>query len=132
MITEVLPMSKRTNKQLYSFEDLKQYILTKLIEQGRRSADTYGDCKYRMIDENNNILKCAVGHVIPDELYNPNMEDETLGNLLRLYTNSLLIEEMPELEIYKQELKDLQHIHDNWIKPFNQDLIRKFERMVPK
>ena len=89
MITEVLPLSKRTNKELYSFKDLKQYIQTKLIEQGKQSIDRMM-CQYKSIDGS----KCAIGHIIPDELYNPDMEGNCTSLKDIIYSCPDLIKEM--------------------------------------
>jgi len=44
-----------------------------MLKQGVQSMNECGSCVYRSSDG----LKCAVGHVIPDELYDPGMDDQT-------------------------------------------------------
>lgn len=44
-------------------------VAVHIIAQGRRAQD-YGSCRYRTEDG----LKCAVGCLIPDELYDPHLE----------------------------------------------------------
>lgn len=45
-------------------------ITTALIKQGKPSTTEDGSCKYRGPDG----LKCAIGHLIPDNLYTPTIE----------------------------------------------------------
>lgn len=48
-----------------------------IIKQGKQSTNGNGTCMYR--GEGN--LKCAVGHMIPDKMYSPNMEFHTFKRL---------------------------------------------------
>lgn len=45
-----------------------------VVAQGGQSSDTVGRCMYRGPEGR----KCAVGHLLPDELYRPNMEGTTV------------------------------------------------------
>ena len=45
-------------------------IYLHLIEQGRKSVNSDGRCQYRYPDGD----KCAIGCLIPDELYTPELE----------------------------------------------------------
>lgn len=60
-------------------------------------------CRYR----GPNGLKCAIGHLISDEEYDPNMETHTVRELKYCLLNLIQGEEMLEF------LADLQCIHDN-------------------
>ena len=53
-------------------------VLAHLRKQGKRS--TYGNrgCAYRGTDN----TKCAIGALLPDELYDPKMENRPVDNLL--------------------------------------------------
>lgn len=72
--------------------------------QGKRSVDKWESCLYRGPDE----LKCAIGHLIPDRVYNEEMENRNPYNLCekspylrRLFTDCDLT-----------FLAELQIIHD--------------------
>ena len=71
-----------------------QDIFTKaylsLASQGfKKSVNTHDHCMYRAP----NGLKCAIGHLIPDELYHPGLEERTpYGEFLTLFTVALGID----------------------------------------
>jgi hypothetical protein len=50
-----------------------------VIEQGGRSVNNQGSCVYR---EPYSKRKCAVGHLIPDDEYTPNIENVDMGSIL--------------------------------------------------
>lgn len=50
-------------------QEIFDFVWTKLCEQGAKSYEN-GKCRYRTSTR----LKCAVGHLIPDDLYDPAME----------------------------------------------------------
>lgn len=49
--------------------EVVKYVRDRLMEQGCKSATTSGGCRYRWKDENGKNLKCAAGHLIPDDKY---------------------------------------------------------------
>ena len=51
-------------------QEIFDKIYLHLIEQGRKSIDSDGQCMYRSPDGD----KCAIGCLIPDELYTPELE----------------------------------------------------------
>lgn len=59
---------------------MKEAILA-LLKQGKKSVDRNGMCKYRGPDG----LKCAVGHMLSDEEYKPEMENVGVKSLVTLY-----------------------------------------------
>jgi len=63
-------------------QEIFDYSVSKVIEQGEQALGMESRCLYR----GENGTKCAVGHLIPDALYNKKMEgygpDEVLGCLL--------------------------------------------------
>lgn len=69
------------------------FVKSKLIEQGERSMGFYEDksgvrtlmCAYRggNNDESGNQYKCAVGHLIPDDLYYKDLENVTPLNFFK-------------------------------------------------
>jgi hypothetical protein len=92
-------------------QEIFDTVATHLFKQGRQSLHAGYDtmCAYRGADG----AKCAVGVLIPDELYNDMMEGRTIWGLLDTSDNGL-----PEwLSANKELLGDLQHAHDcvgNW------------------
>ena len=55
--------------------DLFYWSLEQIVIQGQRSLDGDLRCSYRTRDDlTGNILKCAAGHCIPDDAYDPVME----------------------------------------------------------
>ena len=62
-------------------------VLTHLRTQNRRAVNGSGGCVYRSPEG----LKCAIGCLIPDELYRSSMEGTTVSGLLADY---------PELDAY--------------------------------
>lgn len=55
---------------LLNEQEVFDKIITSLRKQGKKSEDENGVCLYRGEDN----CKCAVGHLIPDDLYHPSME----------------------------------------------------------
>jgi hypothetical protein len=73
-----------------------------LIKQGKKSANDRGICLYRSPGG----LKCAVGCLIPDEVYWPSMEGRSVSRLLGCYDG------LKFLRPFKAILNDLQQAHD--------------------
>lgn len=64
-------------------------------------------CQYRGEDG----AKCAVGWLIPDDLYNPHMEGKTV---LRLFVDHPELQEEPTFKAWTSYLLcELQEMHDN-------------------
>lgn len=51
-------------------------VVTHLLTQGRRAEDVAGGCMYRAPEG----MKCAVGFLLPDSEYRPEMEGEAAGS----------------------------------------------------
>lgn len=90
------------------FETVSKHLFT----QGKRSFGTLSDkvasegCLYRGPDS----TSCAVGCLIPDDVYVSGMEGNALVNLISTYGDVLpshIIEN-------KFLLNDLQYLHDSW------------------
>lgn len=102
-----------TKKQI--FNKVKNHLLT----QNRQCVSTNGItglCKYR-----SGNLKCAIGALIPDELYCPEIEDVTLSDpeLEKNPNKYFLLQEIlykSNLDISDPEIRkliiELQTIHD--------------------
>lgn len=94
-------------------------VKEKMLAQGKRSMFNEYDCAYRNPDG----LKCAIGHLIPDEMYDPKMES---GSVIRLFENfpeikEYLLNEFGNKNSERTEISDyndttfllkLQQIHD--------------------
>lgn len=52
-------------------------VVRAILKQGKPSRDAIGACYYRT----HGGLKCAAGHLIPDELYDPKMEGKTVSHM---------------------------------------------------
>jgi hypothetical protein len=86
------------------FDIVKNHLLT----QNKRSVDEYGRCMYRAPDGS----KCAIGCLIPDERYKPELEK------LAAYSNEVLasLEGVlsDEESGWGMFLNSLQSVHDNY------------------
>lgn len=92
-----------------AFDIVKRHLLT----QKKISVNHEGVCQYRGPDG----LKCAIGALIPDEIYNPTMENHTIKELLsRAWRNKHLDSSRALLEVLgkvdENLLKVLQFHHD--------------------
>lgn len=63
-----------------------------LMAQGKKSRAWTGSCVYR----GPNGLKCVIGIFIPDHLYNPSMEGNSVGGLRRNVKDALIPEDIEE------------------------------------
>lgn len=92
------------NKQLQkTFDKVAAHLLT----QNQKAITVDGRCKYRTDDG----LKCAVGCLIPDDVYGPLLEDKSILYLLTAYPE---LKDIPEINGFAMFLTELQHIHDNY------------------
>lgn len=103
----------KTKQQI--FDQVVDHLLTQKVQ----SMGEYDTCKYRMTLDDGKVLKCAVGCLIPDDKYHPNMEGD-VHHLMTLINGSNYIGEIaianPNPEVFTDEnesfLQDLQYIHD--------------------
>lgn len=72
-------------------------VLAHLRKQAKASLNTRGKCAYR----GEGGTACAVGCLIPDELYDPRIENWGVGSILNLRTNGVGID---ETEAYREVL----------------------------
>ena len=86
-----------------SAQEVFNQVVTHLRAQGVRSVHNDGGCAYRSPGGN----KCAVGCLIPDEVYHPSMEGTNVNYMLRHRP------ELVHLSEYVRLLGHLQHLHDN-------------------
>lgn len=87
-------ISKMSYKRLYTT------VKAHLLKQNKRASNGYGTCYYKKDD-----LKCAVGCLIPDNLYTKELEGKPVTVLAQI--------SRVKLSLAKQDmLKEFQIIHD--------------------
>jgi hypothetical protein len=93
----------------HSLDEIHQEVITRLKAQGSRGTSQDGErCHYRTP----NGLKCAVGVLIPDDLYNPSREGHKVRTLFNEHTSLHTLFSPDILEEAIDLLAQLQHIHD--------------------
>lgn len=91
-------------------QEIFDKVFEHLVSQGRRSVrDMSHFCQYRLVLDSGEVLKCAVGCLIPDELYDPDMEGLTVTQLFRDYPQ---IMQKAGIDNFLELLKRLQSVHD--------------------
>ena len=106
--------------------DIIDFVETKLLEQGARSVKLYDcrSCALRGADG----MKCAIGWLVPDDVYTPALETVE-DPVLELIATGKYEKCFGEKFYEKTEiLQELQHLHDHvdpwrWSKEFKR--IRK-------
>lgn len=138
-------MQTTTETTLASFQSIFDEVLFKLRAQGKSSTGDNNECLYR----GNDNTKCAVGHLIPDDEYSPDMEGVSVvysGNFTAddieneesetRHAQLLVSNVLRKRNCYSKEhcmfLRQLQSIHDSylrnikikedWIKAFNKEM----------
>lgn len=89
----------RTGQQL--FDEVAKHLRT----QGKTCLGTSG-CAYR----GDSGLKCAIGALIPDEVYNSKMEGHAVFAILPMLPNDL----KQEFSAHMGLLHSLQNVHDEY------------------
>lgn len=82
-------------------QEMFEKVYEHLFTQGERAVHM-GCCRYRI----DNGMTCAIGCLIPDDLYRPEMEGLTAGKILGMF---------PDLEstiLDRHLANDLQGVHD--------------------
>lgn len=97
----------------FSPGEILSFIGINMLKQGCMSVK-YGGCKYR----GDNGTKCAIGFLIPDEIYTPRLEGYTNARDL---IAKLCYSELKDV-IYDL-LDDLQTLHDSGIKSWREGLL---------
>ncbi len=90
-----------------------QKVREHLLSQNEKAMDE-DTCLYRFAPHHRALLKCAVGCLIPDELYNSKMEKVSASLLTTLCPNlkPWLYAEDLEIKDAEELLEDLQGVHD--------------------
>ena len=80
-----------------------------LIKQGRKAINAGATCCYRTDGERGDVLKCAIGCLIPDDMYNIKFEGHGIN---RLFENFRAIEDYLLAGVGVDLLVSLQSAHD--------------------
>lgn len=85
-------------------------VATHLFTQGKRATDSLGACVYR----GPNGTSCAVGCLIPDELYHPGIEGGSIVTIRHRPVAQPIVAALnfEDPDRYKL-LEQLQHVHDD-------------------
>jgi hypothetical protein len=100
----ILPKARKMTKQQI-FDHVAEHLLTQGVQSIAIEAEEEGEepmCLYRAGD-----LACAVGCLIPDSLYVPEMEGKNVVSLLLNFSG------FKYLQPHEKLLFALQSIHDN-------------------
>lgn len=90
-----------------SMQQIFDKVVTHLLTQNAKSVDNMNDCLYR----NEQGLRCAVGCLIADEHYTPDLEGHYSGSgVVSFALEKSGVEITPQVD---KLLSALQSIHDN-------------------
>ena len=96
---------------MYTTQTLFNTVAAHLLTQGKKATVMDSDdaelCRYR----GDGGTKCAIGCLIPDELYRPKMEGRNIGSLI--YDNEFGLISL-FAGVNKGILGQLQRVHDNY------------------
>lgn len=90
--------------RLETKQDVFDAVVRHLISQGRPAIDENGSCRYRTASG----LSCAVGGIMSDEVYEPDLEHTAICSLI----NAGRIPKWRKKD-FSAILADLQRVHDN-------------------
>lgn len=85
-----------------------------VIAQGEASVDTNNKCRYR----GPNGLKCAAGHAIPDEVYDPWMEGLGVDEVIKQFDLDFSPKERDELYKLQAAHDSASYNKDNFVELF--------------
>ena len=110
-------------------QEIFSKIVTHLLRQNAKSMDEEEHCMYR----GSNGTMCAVGCLIPDELYNEGMEGQLVGGLL---AENLKLQSLLNLDAVGENLLiRCQAVHDNYApkdwKKLLKEIAEEFDLQMP-
>lgn len=85
-------------------------IVSHLRSQGKQSRNTLGDCVYKNTDG----TSCAVGCLIEDQFYSPDIEGLSVDDIFDALSRSLGIP-FSDVILLEELLNDLQATHDRGV-----------------
>lgn len=110
---------------MYSKQEAFDIVYVKLLEQGCCASDGLV-CLYRDAKGN----KCAIGHLIPDELYLKGFEGQDAISVLAILSELVEGEDQEDQYFYLE----IQHIHDRLLllegPEFRQPFKEKMKRLA--
>ena len=114
------------NYSHYTAQQTFEHVVKHLFKQGRRSYSDASGCLYK----GPNNTSCAVGCLIPDDVYSTGMEGKPYGNTSNLFDHyPVLTKVMPK---HTYLLRSLQKVHDGNSVWKNEKLMRDVLRDVGK
>ena len=91
-------------------QEIFDTVVRHLAKQGKPAMNAVGKCLYRGPDG----TKCAVGFLIPDDIYVPEMDQGSLGMLLGVVELISKFKTLPDFfRINTSLLSELQAVHDH-------------------
>jgi len=113
-----------THKTFSSRQEIFDYVTPLLFAQGERSMLEGGTtCAYRGVDG----MRCAVGFLIPDELYSYGLEGKSAMDVDITKRLNNVITTDDDLGLF---LTDLQDVHDGWTSGEKADLFYRFQNLA--
>lgn len=91
--------------KLLSAQEVFDIVVNHLFTQGRPAYDDVQGCMYRTHDG----LRCAVGVLIPDDLYDKALEKNPSDYIIQYFFDA----DLADWREHKNLLMRLQNIHDN-------------------
>lgn len=108
------------NLNNYSLQEIFDRVAIHLLTQNKKSKDCFKSsddakpilsCTYRSLLDNNTILKCAIGCLIPADKYNDNFEGKAIASLID-YLNLKIETNRKDLLIHLQVIHDTRSVKD--------------------
>ena len=114
-----------THKTFSSRQEIFDYVTPLLFAQGERSMLEGGTtCAYR----GEHGMRCAVGFLIPDELYYHGLEGKSAMDVdITKLLNNVVTRQRQNLCLF---LTDLQDVHDGWTSGEKADLFHRFQTLA--
>jgi hypothetical protein len=98
-----------TNEEV--FDTVRSHFAARLLGGSQELARTEkGRCLYRL-EKDGQVLKCAVGCLIPDEMYNERMEYKPLSYVIDTFASASFL--LFSDNVDEAYLVYLQRLHDN-------------------
>jgi len=103
-------------EMLNSDEGVFNFVKQHLLHQGQKAMaipydDQYDGNEYKCFYRGKDNLKCAVGCLIEDQFYDPDMEQK---GVIDLYVRSIVSNSLPNWKPNWDMLASLQEVHDQF------------------
>ncbi len=117
---------KKLSQNQKTFNKVARHLLT----QNQKSVDDSGNCLYRFVNEDGDKLRCGVGALIPDRLYDKKMEGVAPGSSSILWRTSEcpVDKALTSCGHDPDFCNDLQKIHDDYEPSEWKSALAKFAR----